>query len=352
MNHLDTGAVLPFGLLQVDQSAFSRGFNRTYKNTALRLGIVMNSYPVGNEKNVSKLTTEYDVIVNEQNESDGSAAITYRNCLTTDSLGSIADFFERTLRPQTKDSITGNVANTKGQDGAIVLLLCLDGMSEKGVIIGGINHPDRKTSIAGIGPHLEGEFNGIHVVINEDGSTGLTFKGATGNDGTPTDSTQGDTTIAIEKDGSFQIMHKGVTFRMEKGGVVSLSAQDAINITTQKSLNVTAQEDISLTATKTMNFTAKDLVAQLSGSASLECQVGKINSSGEFGIKASTLIAEAESIAKIKAPVIIIDGQVALGGQGGLPVLTLGTTFFGTGNLGIPVLSKAIAGFASKVTAK
>jgi hypothetical protein len=60
---------------------------------------------------------------------------------------------------------------------------------------------------------------------------------------------------------------------------------------------------------------------------------------------------EASAMAKIKATTVIIDGLVSLGGAGGQPVLLLSTQFMGTGNAGLPVISTAIAGFATKVLA-
>lgn len=353
MNFLDNGGILPFGLFAVDKDALSRGFNRTYRNTALRMGIVMNIYPVGDAKNVSNLTNEYDVIVNEQDESGGFAPITYRNCISTDGMGSMADFFEKALRKQTKDSITGNVANTQGQDGAIVIILCLDGMSEKGVIIGGMNHPNRKTTLSDT-PHLEGEYNGNHIEIDDDGSVTFTFKGATDNSGVVTDSTQGNTTVGVEKDGSYQVQNKGVTQRLEKGGVASINAKDTVNVMATNSINVIAtNKDINLTASSgNMNLTAQQLAVQISGSAGFACQSGTVTAEQTLDIKANQLNLQAEGLAKIVAPIITIQGIVNLGGNGGLPVLTLGTTMFGVGNLGAPVLSRAISGFSTKVSAQ
>lgn len=345
---MNNGAVLPQGLLGVDHEAMLSGFKKSYQNSSLRFGMIIATYPKNDPGNVSGLAPEYDVIVFEQNENKSSTPITYRNCLSAEGLGSIADFFEKTLRVQNKQ---GSDTNTKNQNGAVVLVLCLNSVSDKGIIIGAITHPDRESTLVDAGPRLEGEFNGVNIKVEKDGSTSLTFKGATDNDGKVTDSSQGNTEMKIEKDGSYQVSHKGVTQRLEKGGVASLTAEDNISNTTKKTFSVTATEDISLTATKNMSITAQELAAKISGSASLECGSGTIKSDGEFGIKASTIKAEAQSMVNIKAPSIVIEGLVALGGQGGLPVLTLGTTIFGIGNLGIPVISRAIAGFSFKVTA-
>lgn len=343
------GAVLPHGLLGVDRSAMMEGFKKSYQNSSLRIGIVISVYPIGDAKNITNLAPEYDVIVFEQNENKGSTPITYRNCLSSEGLGSMADFFEKTIRVQKKK---GKTIDTKNQNGAVVLILCLNGVSDKGIIIGAITHPDRTSTLIDEGPRLEGEFNGVNIKVEKDGSTTLTFKGATDNDGKIIDPSQGNTVVAIEKDGSFQTSHKTITQRLDKSGAASLTADDNISNTTKKTFSVTATEDITLTATKNASITAQEMVAKISGSASLECGSGTVKSEGAFGIKASTISAEAQSMVNIKAPSVVIEGQVALGGQGGLPVLTLGTIIFGIGNLSMPVISRAIAGFSFKVTAQ
>lgn len=353
-NTMDNGAVLPSGLLGVSDQEMMAGFNKTYKNNALRIGVVVASYPVSDDKNRSKLTSEYDVLVVEQHENSGATTLLYRNCMSSEGLGSIADFFEKALRPKKKKTTKGDSVNLKGQDGAIVLLLCLDGMSDKGIIISALTHPDRKTTLKDDGPRLEGEYNGLNIKVEKDGSATLTFRGATGNDGKVLDKEQGDTVIGIEKDGSFQLKvgkEKGVTQRHEKKGKSSLTAEDDISNTTKKNFNVTATENVAIKATKNFNLECADLLAKASGSATLECQKLTIKAESAIEVKGSEFKVEAESMAKIKAATITLDGQVALGGDGGQPILLLGTQFLGIGNLGAPVMSSAIAGFAVKVTA-
>jgi len=346
---MKNGAVLPTGLLSVNSQAMMEGFKKSYQNSSLRVGVITAVYPKGDAKNVTNLANEYDVIIFEQNEKQSATPITYKNCLSAEGLGSIPDFFEKTLRVQTKE---GSNVDTKNQNGAVVLVLCLNSVTDKGIILGALTHPDRTSTLVDAGPRLEGEFNGVNIKVEKDGSTSLTFNGATDNDGNIIDSTQGPTTLSVEKDGSFQTSHKTITQRFDKGGVASLTAQDNITNTTQKDFDVTASNDINLTATNNFNISTTQLAGNISGSASLTCASGSISSSGTFGIKSSTFSMEAQSLANIKAPVVVIEGQVSLGGQGGLPVLTLGTTFIGVGNLGIPVISRAISGFANKVTAQ
>jgi phage gp45-like len=203
-NFLDNGAVLPAGLLNENDSAMMAGFNKTYKNYPLRVGIVIASYPVSDSNNISKLTTEYDILVIEQNEDKGAVPIRYLNCMSSEGMGSIADYFEKTLRPQTNKTNKGAIT-LNNQDGAIVLLLCLDAMSDKGVIISALTHPDRTTNLTTSDPYLEGEYNGVNIVVNTDGSAVLTLKGATDNYGVPINPPPSPTTVTISSAGEVTI---------------------------------------------------------------------------------------------------------------------------------------------------
>lgn len=350
-NHLPNGAVLPSGLLSGNAQAMMEGFKKTYQNCYLRIGVIKESYGIKDPKNVTKLVPEYDVIVFEQNEDKGATVITYKNCMAAEALGSLADFFEKNLRKIKNKKTKGDTPSIGGHNGALVLLLCLDGMSEKGIIVGALTHPDRKTTLQDTDPHLEGEYNGVNIKVEKDGSTTLTFKGATDNDGKVTDASQGNTTLRIEKDGSYQVDHKTITQRLDKNGKASLTADDDISNTTKKNFNVIATENVTIKAQKDFNLECDKLIAKATGSAMLQCQKLDIKSDSEINVKGSIFQVEAESMAMIKASTIILDGLVALGGAGGQPVLTLSTMIIGTGNLGIPVISNAISGFSTKVTA-
>ncbi len=199
------------------------------------------------EANLSGLTTEYDVYVFEQQEDRGSSIITYRNCMSAEGMGSITDFFERTLRVRTNSSDQSKTINTKNQNGAVVLILCLDGMSEKAIIVGAVTHPDRKTTLAGKTAHLEGQFNGVNIQVNDDGSANFTWNGPTNNDGTPVDSSLTPTVVSVAADGSFQVKHKTITMDLAIGGVVTLTASDDVNVNC-KDANITASGDANVKA--------------------------------------------------------------------------------------------------------
>lgn len=351
-NFLDNGAVLPHGLLSNDQRAMLEGYAKSYENYAMRVGVVIETYPVTDEQNRSKLTTEYDVVVIEQNKDKGTTTILYRNCMSSEGLGSIADYFERTLRKRKRKSKKGSASDLNDQNGAVVLLLCLDASSDKGIIVGALTHPNRKTNLKTDEAYLEGEYNGVNIKVETDGSTTLTFKGATDNDGKIVDSTQGPTTLKIEKDGSYQVGHKTITQRLDKSGKASLTADADISNVTKKNFTVEATENIDLKATKNFNLACNELVMAAEGSATLNCQKLSVNAKSDIVLKGSQFQVEAEALAKIKGSSIVLDGMVSLGGQGGQPVVLLSAMILGTGNLGIPVISNVISGFATKVTAQ
>jgi hypothetical protein len=232
-NHLPNGTVLPYGLLGVDQQAGMAAFNKSYKNTQLRMGIVVAIYSVNNPNNHLKLTTEYDVLVLEQNENISYTNIIYRNCLGFEGMGSIPDFMEKNLRSQTENNNTDGAINTTNQNGPIVLLQCLDGFTEKAIIVSSLTHPDRATTLVDEQPRLQGEYNGVNIAVNPDGSTSLTFKGATNNNGDIIDSSQGNTVVQIATDGSFSVQHSAVTMQLERNGTVNITCTGPANIIAQ-----------------------------------------------------------------------------------------------------------------------
>ena len=247
-NFLDNGTVMPHGLLSCDPSDFMRGANKSYSNSALRFGVITQVYAISDPKNLSKLTTEYDVVVIEQDRNKSVAPVTYKNCLTVDAFGSIADFFEKNYRAQT-ESDNLQLPITKGQNGATVLVLCMDATTGKGVILGGLNHPDRTTTLVDAEPRLAGEYNGVAIAVNPDGSTSLTFKGATDSYGVPTNPSQGNTVFQIKTDGSFEFNHSTVDISANKSGVLSITTKSDANITAGGNTNITTSGDTNLTTT-------------------------------------------------------------------------------------------------------
>lgn len=283
MNFNDDGTVLPSFLLSHHDKGAMDGFNKTYRNTSLKVGVILNTYPVGKDGNRTGLATEYDVVCIEQNEDRGATTILYKNCVSMASLGGIADFVDRTLRARKSKNYTGDAVRLNQQDGSVVLVLCLDGSADKAIILGGFPHPDRKSTLVNDQPRLEGEYNGANVKVENDGSVTFTFRGATDNKGVPTDASQGPTVAKIEKDGSFEINHKTVTFRLDKKGVVTVKSDGDINVTTGGKANVKATGDATIDAGgKATVKSGGDTVINAGG----DCNV---TASGKAVVKASEI---------------------------------------------------------------
>lgn len=347
---LRNGTVLPHGIVGSSSAKGADAFNKTYKNNSIKAGIIVKRYEVEDKDNLHKLAVEYDVMVMEQNGNSASSPILYKHCLSVDGLGSIADFFEKKFRQQKKKGKKSKGLDFPDQDGAIVLLMCLDGASEKGIIIGGLRHPDRKTKLTGKDEILAAEYNGVAITISEDGSCNLTFKGATDHSGAAKDSSQGNTTVDIEKDGSFQIKNKGVTQRNQKDGKFALTTQDSTTMTAKGSFNINTSDAFSLKAKADASFESTGWVFKASGSATLSMESLDLKSNGQASFKASMIDMSASSLINMKGSQIVLDGQVALGGAGGTPAITLLTQSLGIGNLGGPVLSTFIGPYSTRVT--
>ena len=351
MSKLPNGTVLPYGLMSPSTSASSQVHKNAFDNKSLKAGVVVKSYATKDPENLTGLIPDYDVQVIEQYGSGAPTVRTYRHCVCSQGLGSIADFFEYTLRERTYvDDTTKGIAYGH-QDGSLVLLMCLDGNENKGIIVGALRNPDRPTQLTD-DDMLAGAFNGASINIKKDGSIKAAFIGATDHKGKPTDSSLGSTTFDVEKDGSFQVKHKTITQRLDKNGKFTLTSDDEQSFTSNKAgMDFTAAKSFSVDAKDTISMTAKQAIIKMQDSVTGNCKTLTFQADTEMTLKTATFTVNASSTALIQAPTIVADGICMLGGSGGLPVLTLNTIMLGIGNLSIPVISKAISGFAVKAFA-
>jgi hypothetical protein len=351
---LPSGSVPPSFLSVVGASA--KGHENRFENYSIKVGTVVKIHAIDAKTNISKSVVEYDVVALEQDQNSGSVYQTFRNCEIADGLGGIGDYLEKTFRPQTKKKKNQKTIDNIDQDGAQVLIACLNGASEKAIILSAIKHAARKTKLTGKGPQMFGSFNGIDIQVETDGSCRLTFNGATDNEGKPLDPKQGITTVDIEKDGSVQIKNAGVVQRLQKDGKLIVSAEDAVTLSNKKAFTIQSEDKdskkkVTLKADDgKLSIDAVSAALKASGSATMDFGSLKISSEGEALLKAQSLNIEASSMVKAKAANIVLDGMVALGGEGGTPAVTMQTISLGVGNLGIPVLSQFIGPFSSKVT--
>lgn len=358
-------SVLPSSLLQFAEEDYFSSLSHSMHNTALRIGIVKQVVYPGDDKNLEKSAPEYDVLVFQQDKDKGVIPITYRNCVTMDMFGGIGDFFEFVKsEPTDKQSTKLDI-----DDGSYVLMLCIDGTSGRGVILGALPHHNRKSTLPKAkAKHLEGEYNGLRIQINDNGELTLTFKGKTDTKGVPTTPAKGGSQIRMEVDGSVEINDRDLDGALLAGNdkkaaentAKAAEDYDKIRIDkTAKSITVKSRGDYNQTTggnstnTITGNSTQsmKDLLMDCTGKAAISSgSTFDIKATGAFGLKAASAKFDFDDALEVKASLCKFGAQSIMLGEGGSPAVTLATQHIGIGNLGIPVISTAIGPFSSVVT--
>jgi hypothetical protein len=344
------GVVLPSGLMDRPKEERISYFNRKYQNTPLRMGCIVKIHEVDDKTNVSKLFVEYDVVTDEQKVTLGQSFTTYPNCIALDSLGGLADFFEAKLRVS-KDEKFEKSYDFKKQDGTMVLILCIDGFSDKPIIIGGVGHQARKTNLTKNNElHLEGEYNGMNWRVNKDGELKITFKSKTDNKGKPQDEKAGGTFFEINKKGSVDINTNlegddETYMRMDKENKdVGLKAGANIGLTAKKNIELTAEADIKGAAKANVEFAAEGSAKYSSKSAF------DIMSDAKVNIKGASINVEADGNYKLKASNVIVSSPNIKLGDAALPALIPSTLFLGISPFfGLPVISTAIGPYSGSV---
>lgn len=322
---------------------------KIFGNHSLRLGLVLEILETDDEKNISKLGPEYNVLAIEQDGSNGSSTTVYKNCITIDSFGGAADYFQfkhRAAKDPKKASKTGSL---KDETGSIVLILCLDGNSEKAVILKSIQNPSKGVILdKEKGHHAEGEFNGLNWTVDKDGALKVLFKSATEDDGTPKDDEAGGTFIEINNKGSFDVNDGDDNnyIRMDKpNGDIGLLGDENVGLTaTNNNVGLNAGNNIRLIA-------KKDLIVQAEGKASYTTkQSYDIKTDGKFSVVGGNIDVRSDGLAKIEASSnLVLNGSKVLVGPSPSPAIIIDTKYLGTGNRGAPVISTAIGPFSSSV---
>tara|TARA_R100000951_G_scaffold101420_1_gene92918 strand:- start:13557 stop:14609 length:1053 start_codon:yes stop_codon:yes gene_type:complete len=344
--------VPPSGLLGRAKKTKVSAFNKKFKNTPLRMGVIINCHEKDDKKSLSKLVPEYDVLTSELNEGAGTSYVKYLNCISTDTFGGVADFFEYKLRPSKEDfEKTHNFAK---QDGAMVLLLCLDGNAESAIIIGGVKNTagdgkteERESNLTKKnGLHLEGEYNGLNWQVNKDGEFTLTFKSKTDIKGKPQDEKAGGTIFKVDKTGSVDIdTNNEASFKLDK------TKKDAIlnvgnnsTVTATKNVETTAGGDIKGTAKGMIDFAAE-------GSAKLTSKsMVDIEGKSAVNVKGGDILMKADNGVEVKATQVLIDAPTVVVGVGATPAVISTTVFMGFSPFfGIPVFVNAIGPFSASV---
>jgi len=348
------GAVMPYGLLTNENRKKMSAFNKKYNNFPLRMGVVVKAYEIddkNNNTNNSKNSAQmqYDVVVEQMDESaKGTTFVNYDRCILATGFGGLSDFFEYKLRHPTISFEQDY--NYLKQDGQMVILLCQDGFSEKGIIIGSVKHYDKATTLTkDAGLHLEGEYNGLNWQINKDGELTITFKSKTNNKGEPQDETAGGTTVKMDKEGSIDINtnlegDEETYMRMDKKNKdIELKAGANVGFTAKKDVSMNAEGKITGKAKANVELVAEG-AAKVSAKSSLDLEGESV-----VNVKGGNVIISGQNGVIIEGQQCMIDTQKVFVGQGGTPAVIATTKFVGSGNHGGPVQCSAVGPFSSSV---
>lgn len=100
------------------------------------------------------------------------------NCKMLRRFGGVYNYEDYILRGYKFNDQPDPVTAFEAKAGDAVLVGQLNGQGREGIILGGINHAARKTTIkASDGPQYMSEFNGLKTEINKDGEYTVTFRG-------------------------------------------------------------------------------------------------------------------------------------------------------------------------------
>jgi len=323
--------------------AYSKSFN----DLTLKVGVVTKKYDTDDDNTVSEAYPEYDVLAISQEKDMGTASVIYKKCQTMQTFGGLGDFFEYKLRSPDKDPLKPKEgSDPREENGSIVLLLCLHGNQDTGIILGALQHPKRNTTLTpDSGHHMEGEFNGINWQVNKDGALTISFRSATDNDGEGQDAKAAGTQIRIEKDGSVELDDgSGQSVRVEK-------TEKKVQVRAEDNIEMSSGAEIKVVALKDINAQCDNLLASCEGKAAFT--IGSqfnVEAKSQVQIKSPMVKIQGDNLVKVESALINLNAATVLVGGPGAPALILTTQFMGIGNLGAPVMSIAIGPFSSKVS--
>jgi len=133
----------------------------------IRIGIVKSAFNDANTGEIRYLV-----------EIQSNAKKINMNCRMMRQFGGAYNYEDYVFQGYKTTDAPDPVDSFDAKAGDAVLVSQLNGQGREGVILGGITHAARKTSIkASNGPQYDAEFNGIHTSINNSGEWTLTFKG-------------------------------------------------------------------------------------------------------------------------------------------------------------------------------
>lgn len=196
----------------LDVGGYNNAGTHLFNNFSLHAGEITAIYTSDDSSNEADggngVFTLYDVLCTSEN---GSTETIYR-CRALQPMfgGGINNYMEVT--PTVPDKVNDRSIGRSLKRGHQVLVGCIGGRRDAGIILGGIPHTSpvaiegRPTKEEGVVTRLE--IQGLQVEINNDGEFNLMFQGPKDDEGAIVDDSVGPTIINIDKQGIFTITTK------------------------------------------------------------------------------------------------------------------------------------------------
>lgn len=300
------GAILPSFLRSTTTD------NKPWRETQLtdysiKTGVVVKAYAPSDDGNFSQSVWEYDVEVQTSRGAELMTPVVYKNCHMQSFFGGVADKFLWTPRLVVR-SADGS-GSQQDQPGSTVLVQCLRGITNFGIIIGGMQPEEAATEPDEFGdgngntqPTLLWEYNGVHIDINKDGELTLIRKGPTKNDGTlVTDNDEkAGATVIVDKDGNITAQtgdgKNSIVIDSADGKITATADQELDLVSTNGTMNLTSQGAMQIkSSTDAVTITGQQGVTITDGIGKITLANGTIQLKGA----ADELIALVASLVQL-----------------------------------------------------
>jgi len=280
-----------------DDTSFSL---HNHSDTQIRIGVIIRPL---NEEDTNEL--RYLVEVYRLNSK------LLVNCKMLRRFGGIYNYEDFVSRGYNIDDnkLEDSAFETKAGD--VVVVAFLNGQARDGIILGGLNHAARKTSIlAKDGPQYKSEFNGIEKSINKDGEYKVTFKGQPTNLNKlndhpssqiqpPTyDEEKGTSYYKFSKDGSFEVSDNAKkdtqSFKIDKtnGTIEILGGKISLKLTK---------------STESVILKNKETLVNTENKITVNTKITQVNSSEKASIKSPKIAIGKEGVELLDQLAKLID---------------------------------------------
>lgn len=260
------------------QDTFSFG-KRSSHDARLKIGIVRTAQ-------FNKDRGEITYIVEVQDEGDK----VFIQCKQMRKHGGAYNFEDYTLQSYKFDQKLDGIPSFDTKAGDAVLVAFLNGDSREGIIVGGLMHAARASTLKPEdGPQYLSQFNGIETSINKDGEYTVTFKALPTNNKKLSESPNGKkipvatwdkevgtSYFKFDKEGSYTVsdnatsLPQSIKIDKKNGKTIITSGKIVLTMDKKKELTSLVCKELDIKAADKMTSKTKDWLTDASATASIK----------------------------------------------------------------------------------